>query len=926
MRGAVALTALFLSGFAGLLYEVCWLRQAALAFGSTTFAIGTVLAVFFLGLALGSYAFGRIAERSLRPLRVFALLELGLGAFALCSITAFEAADSLYGLAYRVAGDRFTLLVVVRVALLSIVLLPPTFLMGGTLPLFSRHFVVRSSGIGAAVGGLYALNTLGAAAGCAAAGLVLLPSLGLWKTIAIGSALNVVAGLAVVSLRNPPLTPASDARGDLDAVPLSRRTVVSSLFFLTGFVALGNEVLWTRFLALLVGNTVQTTSLILTVVLLGIVLGSLLATWWVDRSTSRALAFGGLQVGTAISVLTLMLLPADVWRALEGHLAVYALLLLPPAVLSGASLPLAVRMVVDDPARAGFAVGRLVAINTVGGIMGSLGTAFLALPLLGLHTTLVGLTGLSLTAGFAAWLLLPADSSRALRGVALVGFLGAWLAIPLAAGTRLPVDYLTDAGDVLVDHREGRAANLAVIRSGGTLHLEIDRWWQGQDRRNHQAVAAHVPMLLHPDPRSVLVVGVGTGQTPGRFLLHGVDRVVCVDLEPAVFDVVRAHFDASWMQDPRVSLLHADGRDHLAHTAARYDVISLELGQIFRPGVALLYTTDFYERARQRLEPEGLLVQFVPLPFLTLDQFRGVVRSFLEAFPQSLLWYNTAELLLIGTNSDRIALGTSRLEVLASGTRIHEDLGYSHWGGLDRRLQHRRVFLASFLAGPDGLAALADGAPVYRDDRPVLDYATPRVAAIDTNEIPITTQLREHLDPVADILDTRISPTDAAVIRAIRGQNLEDIAASALVRKAAILIGSGQRARGVALLTEALDRSPGNFASQRKMAEVHMDAGRFEEARTHFAEAVRIREDDAPARRGLATALHRKGRLGEAIREYRTALALQPGDAEAHNNLGVALAQRGDLRGALEHFEAALRLRPGYVDAERNLERARAAR
>jgi spermidine synthase len=925
MRIAVALMALFLSGFSGLLYEVCWLRQAALAFGSTTFAMGTVLAVFFLGIALGSYTFGRIAERTSRPLRLFALLEVGLGAFALCSPHAFDAADSLYGTVYRAAGDRFVLLMTARVFLISAVLLPPTFLMGGTLPLFCRQYVIRASGIGASIGGLYGLNTLGAAAGCATAGLLLLPSLGLSNTIGVGAALNIVGGLVVASLRIDPLPPAPDVGSELDRAAVRRRTIVSSLFFLTGLVALGSEVLWTRFLALLVGNTVHTTTLILTVVLLGIVLGSLLAVSWVDRSESRGVLFGLLQIATGISVLALMLLPADLWRGFQDGIAVYALLLLPPAILSGASLPLAMRLVVDDAARAGSGVGRLLAINTLGGIVGSLGTAFLALPLLGLQATLLLLTGLSLAGGITAWLLLATGTPRALRGVAVAGTVAIWLFLPSMAGTRLPADFLTDPGDLLVDYREGRGSNLAVIRNEGTLHLEIDRWWQGQDRRNHQAVAAHVPMLLHPDPRSVLVVGAGTGQTPSRFLMYDVDRLDCMDIEPAVFDVIRDHFDSAWMLDPRVSLLHADGRDHLAHSAARYDVISLELGQVFRPGAALLYTADFYQRARKRLEPDGLLVQFVPLSFLTVDQFRGVVRSFQRAFPQSLLWYNTSELLLIGINGERLELAHARLELLSADPRIHLDLSYSHWGGPDLRLHRPTVFLASFLVGPDGLATLAAGAPLYRDDHPVLDYATYRVEATQTNEIPIARELREHLEPVAELLDGSVSAVDAAAIREIREQNLADIAASALARKAEVLIRSGEKAHGVELLAEALARNPGNFAAQRTMAEVHMQEGRPEEARAHFAEAVRIREDDVQARRGLATALHRLGHLSEAIRDYRVALALRPDDAEAHNNLGAALAQRGDLRRALEHFETALSLQPDYADARRNVKRARMA-
>ncbi len=310
----------------------------------------------------------------------------------------------------------------------------------------------------------------------------------------------------------------------------------------------------------------------------------------------------------------------------------------------------------------------------------------------------------------------------------------------------------------------------------------------------------------------------------------------------------------------------------------------------------------------------------MPAPFrAVLFDFGGTLFSYRA------LGLNTSELMLIGINAYRFELEPARLNLLSSDDRIHGDLRYNHWGGAEHRLHLPRVFLASFLAGPRGLAALSAGARLYRDDRPVLDYATSRVDPKETREIPIVERLREHLDPVEGSFTGKLSAEDAAAIREIRAQNLEEIAASALARRAEALIRTGDHAQGAQLLSEALRRNPQNFATHRTLGDVRMNQKRFEEARTHFSEAILIREHDLRARRGLATALHRLGRLDEAIRHYSVALELRPDDAEAHNNLGAALAQRGELRRALQHFEEAMRLRPDYADAERNVERAQSA-
>lgn len=938
----IALICFFFSGFAALVYEVAWIRQAALLFGSTTFAISAVLAVFFLGFAIGAYLFGRIGQRTDRPLVLFAHVEIGLGLLALISPYAFDFADVLYGSAYRMSSDDPVLRFATRLLLVACVILPPTVLMGGTLPLYCRQYARNSDKIARAVGLLYGVNTLGAALGCAVAGFVLLPDLGLRGTVSIGVACNLLIGLVVraIARREAPL-PHAQTRVEREG------KIAGALFFAVGFVALGAEVLWARYLGLLIGNTVATYTLALAIALIGLVLGSVLAARFSDKTQSRAGYFGAFQVATGLIALAIAMLSPEMWRHLGDELYIYFVVLLPPAVLSGAAFPLAMRLSTRHAERATRVAGNLIAVNTLGGILGSLSIGFIGIPLFGLAKSLLFITGANLVIGIAAWFACD-RKRRAFKCIAAVVALAIYLGIPQLAQTQLPADFIGEGRD-LIAYREGYGANMAVVKRGEDLELEIDRYWQGGDKKTHQIMAAHVPMLLHPDPKRVAVVGIGTGQTASRFLMYPIDRLACVDIEPTLFPFIQQHFETGWMRDPRVQIIAEDGRNYLRHTAETYDIISLELGEISRPGVAFLYTVDFYRRVRQRLLPGGYLVQFVPLRFLTPDQFRGLVRSFLTVFPQSALWYNTSELLLIGTpgRSFDIAL---REQVFADGD-IFVDLQYSQWGGEEHHLNQIHVFLGGFLMGPAGLAGLAGDADVYSDDRPILDYASAQNAR--SYERAFAEMLAEHLDPIRALI-----PGEAdARIAAIQKKNLREIAARVFVRQASDLIPARDHGQIATLCAEAIRLLPEYADAHRLFADAMMQlghlanaekhyaevlrldpkdaralngravaahrAGRLEEAVIHYKAAIRLHPHDALSQNGIAMALHRLGRLDEAIRHYKAAIRLHPDRPDAHADLGAALAQAGRLREAIPHLEKALALRPNFGRAQRMLKQVR---
>lgn len=912
--GALAILFLFLSGALGLVYEIAWIRKASLVFGTASFALSTVLAVFFGGLALGSWLFGGLSARVARPLRLYGLLEAGIGVLALASPLAFRAVDGVYGWLYPAIYESFGLLSAVRLLGIAGVLLPPAVLMGGTLPLFCAQFVRNELGIARWVGLLYATNTFGAVLGCVACGFWLIPRLGVDASIRLAAVANLGIGLLMASLPMPSLPPAGErggAAGPRAAHP-SRGAILPVLFFATGWVALANEVLWSRHLSLIFHNTVYTYTITLTVILAGIVVGSLAGAPLFDRLRRRALVFGTAQVVTGILVASVLRLPPSFWERrsdLEGLAAQVGIafaVLFAPALLSGLSFPLAIRMAVNDPARAGEGVGRMAALNTAGGIAGSLATGFLILPALGLSKTLTVVSGASVAIGVASWLFLDPTLGRRTAGLLAASALALWLAIPFALGTRLPQDYLA-RGRPLLAFREGLGANLAVVRDQGVETLEIDRLWQGERRKTHQVMAAHVPMLLAPRAERVLVVGLGPGQTASRFLLYEIERLDCVEIERELLPLVRDYFDAAWMDDPRVRFVVEDGRNFLTHTGERYDVISIEIGQVFRPRLAGFYTEDFYRQARERLREDGILAQFVPLGYFTPDQLRTVVQSFLTVFPQSLLWYNKSELLLVGTNGERLQLPEERLEHLERHAAVREDLAFSPWGGTAHWLNRREVFLGGFLLGPEGLRRLAGDAETYRDDRPWLEYETSHRGA--AAEEKIVAELQALAEPVDPLLEAPLADPARARVAAIRRSNLRDIRAAQLVWLAEHPQATGGPDR-LTLLRSALQWNPDHLWARIHLADELRRRGDPYAASDEARRAVALDPTLPRARVELGAALAATGDLAASIPEYEEALRLAPELAAVHLALAELLRVRGDVEAAIAHYRSGIEASP----------------
>jgi spermidine synthase len=652
---AIAVSLLFLaSGGAALIYEVLWLKQLGLLFGNTAQAAAATLAVFFLGLSAGARAWGERAARSANPLRGYALLEIAIPVSALLYFGLLDLYHSLYPALAEGLRDAPRAFAVAKLLLAAAMLLPPAFFMGGTLPYMSQHMVRRREDLGATFSWLYACNTAGGAAGAFCAAFFLPPLLGFTRAYGVAMSLNLgVAALAWVMSRSDARTiapaPATPRVASADATPRFSAALLSAVACFSGAATLGLEVLWTRMFAQVLHNSVYSFTTILVTFLIALAIGAAaanrLSRMQLPSTTTLPwlLVLAGAGAGVSPHLFHWVtgglhyVAPAAAWSAyIIAIFATAGTVLLLPGVCMGMVFPYLLRGAglagTDSP---GATVGRMAAWNTVGSIAGSLACGFVLIEWLGLWASIRAVAFAYL--GLAV-LLLPAGASR-LR-VALIAAMAAVLIVFDAA--RLPIVTL-QRGELLRQKWETGQAIVAVIQSNQDRVIKIDNYYSlgGTSSRTYEEAQADIPLIVHPHPRHVFFLGLGSGITAGTALRHGVERVTVAEIVPAVVTAARLHFEPytnGLFDDPRVRIVVEDGRQHLLTTAERYDVIVSDLFIPWQPGTGSLYSGEHFRLARSRLRPGGAFVQWLPMYQLTQRDAFGIMRTLLEEFPQVTLW------------------------------------------------------------------------------------------------------------------------------------------------------------------------------------------------------------------------------------------------------------------------------------------------
>jgi spermidine synthase len=732
---------LFLSGTAALIYQILWIKQLSLIVGVEVYSITVAVSAFFAGLALGGAVFGRFTDRFSKPLVLYAILEGGIAALGIFSTIALAHSAGLFVTIEARAGLLAWVLPFILVG-------APAFLMGGTLPVAVRSQVCGRVQIARTGGWIYAANTAGGIAGVLLSSFTLLPWLGVRNTALAAALLNLgAAGMAMALVRRAvsDLTETEVKEAEAVDSPSDNSGIALVLYAISGGIALGYEVVWSQAMAQFLSTRVFAFSVVLATYLAGLVVGSALYARFSHKVRDPWGVFG-LLIAAAGVVALFEIAGLDLWQlrfqieagnvafAATGsefarmgtHFAVAATgIVFVPTVMLGAAFPAVLRLAARET-RAGMDVGIVLALNTAGGIAGTLLTGFLLVPILGLVRTLSILAILATTVGVLAVLLGSAVSRKMQLAVCVLGV------IAIIGGILAPQDRLarllltTRGGGNLIFYQESRGATVAVAeqRSGDNvfrrLYIQgVSNSGDAMPSLRYMRLQAMLPLIIHRgEPRSALVIGFGTGITAGAVLHYPqLYRRVCVELLPAVVragELFPENYKAG--SDPGMQIRLRDGRQELLHSSERYDLITLEPPPPSAEGVVNLYSTDFYKLASRRLERNGLFAQWLPLATQNDEDTRSLVRSFLDVFPYATLWTTEMhEMLLVGSYSPidlDVHQITSRFMQSSVSTPL-KAVGISSPAAL----------LATWVTGRDGLERYAARANPVTDDHPRIEYA-----------------------------------------------------------------------------------------------------------------------------------------------------------------------------------------------------------
>jgi spermidine synthase len=763
------------SGCAALIYEIVWLQLLQLVIGSSAVSLGVLLGTFMGGMCLGSLLLPRMVRSDRHPLRVYAALEIGIAVLGIALIFGLPQIDNFYA----AIGTHGWLGLAMRASIAAICLLPPTLLMGATLPAVARWVEATPRGI-AWLGFFYGGNIAGAVFGCLLASFYLLRLYDMQVATFVAVSINVA--VALIALAVAARAPAAVAAGQEVAAANTRQPLNLGIYLaigLSGLAALGAEVVWTRLLSLLLGGTVYTFSIILAVFLTGLGIGSTVGAWLAKDYKPRLL-LGLCQLLLALAIFwaafqltqSLPYWPIDPslakspWHAFQLDLVRCLWAVLPATCLWGASFPWALAaahrssgrpqresraptrsvgrrevsnsrsempsMPSDTPTLThdpGKLVGGVYAANTVGAIIGALGFSVLVVGTAGTQIAQQILIVICAAAALSALVPLlwsseapdesaaeqrptPTPAAAAGRTAALAACLAvvafvAWR-VPKTPGELIAYGRYVprDMGSGMIAYQgEGLNSSVAVTYLDGgvrNFHVsgKIEASSEPQDMRL-QRMLGHIPALVHPAPKSVLVVGCGAGVTAGSFLVHpSVERIVVCEIEPLIPQVVAEHFapeNYDLVHSPKVTIVFDDARHYILTTRETFDVITSDPIHPWVKGAATLYTREYFELCRKRLNPGGVVTQWVPLYESNESAVKSELATFFEAFPAGTIWSNDQE----GRGYDIVLLGHEK------PLTIDIDKLVERMGSPGHRPVARSLSEVGFLGGLDLLATYA---------------------------------------------------------------------------------------------------------------------------------------------------------------------------------------------------------------------------
>ncbi len=947
----------FISGVTGLIYEVAWTRLFVTVFGSTTYAVSTVLAAFMAGLALGSIIFGKIGDRLLKPVRIYGLLEVIIAAYALVIPIIIRSLVGIYSDIFEAFGRETLPVTIVRFALSFLVILIPTTLMGGTLPVLSKYAGSEFKRIGQNIGLLYAINTFGAVVGSFATGFFLLEALGVTSSIYLAAVLGLGVGvIALVVGQRQPLEVESlaDEEPPVKILPYTAKVSLIAIA-ISGGAALAYEVIYTKVLVFSLGATAHAFSVMLTTFLIGLALGSSIASRLVDKLRKPSETFGLIEILIGASALgSLFLLSrldvtheylalrdagGNIFKLRGADFLQASLIMLVPSTLMGATFPTVTRIYTKKN-RIASSVGKIYFFNTIGAVAGSLLAGFVLVPALGSARSLALVASFNVAIGI---FLFSCTASRRTWSSAAIASLAVMLAITYVIKPSIlsKTFNIKEKGSELLYFKESVSGTVTVHRYPDYDLLAIDGVnvaGTSDMLRVTQKLQGHLPILLANAKNKIVHIGFGSGETLRILTLHKAKRIDGIEICKDVISVAKRFFAAlnqNVFDRPEVNIIIMDGKNFVLLSKDTYDVIMTDSIYPGTGGASSLYTYDHFKAVSDKLNTGGIASCWLPLD-LSPQDLRIALKAFSDVFPNMTVWYCymtfSQHALLIGKKDEPITVDMAKLEKAFADSVIRKDFQTI-------LIDDPYVLISCLLADGEAVRRFCDDAPRHSDDHPILEFGLARrgsakpylssnleqLLALRPNPMKFITGIEEAGLDSAEVMK-RVMGSFLISSNIIGGHIHNGLGETGLARaqysKVSEIDPDNRIARHA---IETLDRTiaeleaaastASSFRTVYNLGLRYTAEGKFEQALEKLNQALSMRPDLPDAYVSIGECYLRWGKPQEAVSYLEKAKKMRPQDGGIALRLGIALGATGDTGRAGDLFEQAVRLDPQNYEA-----------
>ena len=788
-RSLVFFILFFVSGLCALIYEIIWQRMLVLVFGSTVYATTTILVSFMGGLSLGSYLAGKYSAKFKSPIFIYGVIELLIGLFALIFPFLVNQSTMLYVVLYKNVHSNRYFFIIVRFLMLLIILLIPTSLMGATLPTISKGIVSSQNKKGYYTGLLYAFNTIGSVIGVLFATFYSIEKFGLRNTTYIAATLNIVIFFVIFifpKYRNFKLEDSFNLqiKGKTNELSYENREILIVIIYaISGFSALSLEVLWTRELVFLLGMDSYAFGTMLSAFLFGIAIGSFVISKLIEKIKNLYLMFGLLEIGIALTtLLNFIFIPGlyDLKQGiylesnynlftfvLSGYVLTLILMML-PTLMMGAIFPIVIQIYKAKNGQISTTIGNVYSINTLGSILGALVTGFIMVPLFGVINSFKIIISVNIILGsiLIYIFVIPKIRNRYIGYIYILFSIMVttvfFVFIPISKEIVKYSYIMKNKKNKLLYYSEDAYAAVSVVDVVNTgRRLYVDSGLAADTSRfdmpSHKLIV-HIPLLIQNNPKTALVIGFGMGETSYSITTYSV-QVDAVEISKGEIKANKYFYDVNHhvLDNPLLKLTIDDGRNYLLTHDKKYDLISVG---IIHPGISAnsagFYGKDFYEQCLSRLTNNGIISQWVPTHGLSLNAFKIIIKTFIDIFPYSTMWFKY-------TDNFVILLGSKRPLKIDYNTYIEKFKNQKIFNDLKTvDMADPLVLLDSLWMGKNELRRFSKDAKITSDNFPILEFLAAK--SFNKNGLEILQAISDdHMDVMNYITNIDLNKKDEVI-------------------------------------------------------------------------------------------------------------------------------------------------------------------